>query len=83
MNKAELQSEVYSSELNCLAVVREGTKLVVGSGEGSLILFNQGQWGYHRYIPILSFSRVLWNYKKKSLTKPRLLKSIFQLVKFC
>ena len=41
MNKAATQSEVYSSELNCLSAVRENTKLVVGSGEGILYLFNQ------------------------------------------
>ena len=41
MNKAALQSEVYSSELNCLSTVREGTKLVVGSGEGALYIFNE------------------------------------------
>ena len=39
--------QVYSSELNCLGSVREGTKLVVGSGEGTLYLFNQGSYGYH------------------------------------
>ena len=43
MNKAALQSEVYSSELNCLSTVREGTKLVVGSGEGALYIFNEVQ----------------------------------------
>ena len=41
MNKPALQSEVYSSELNCLSLVRESTKLVVGSGEGTLYLFKE------------------------------------------
>ena len=48
MNKADIQSEVYASELNCLAAVREETKLVVGDADGTLYLFNENQYGYHR-----------------------------------
>ena len=37
--RPDIQSEVYESELNCMATVRSGTKLCVGSGVGSLYLF--------------------------------------------
>ena len=37
--RPDIQSEMYESELNCLATVRGGTKLVVGSGAGPLYLF--------------------------------------------
>ena len=47
MNKADTQSEVYSSELNCMCAVREGTKVVVGSGEGVLYLFNQVRYFFY------------------------------------
>ena len=37
--RPDIQSEVYESELNCMATVRSNTKLVVGSGAGPLYLF--------------------------------------------
>ena len=37
--RPDIQSEVYESELNCMATVRSGTKLCVGGGAGSLYLF--------------------------------------------
>ena len=37
--KPDIQSEMYESELNCMATVRSGTKLGVGSGMGSIYLF--------------------------------------------
>ena len=37
--RPDIQSEVYESELNCMATVRSGTKLCVSSGVGSLYLF--------------------------------------------
>jgi len=45
--RPDLQSEVYDSELNCLAAVRSGSKLVVGSGAGQLYMFNKDQYGLH------------------------------------
>jgi len=45
--KPDVQSEVYEGELNCLGTVRSGTKLVVGSGLGTLYLFSEGQFGLH------------------------------------
>merc|ERR550517_698740 len=45
--RPDVQSEVYESELSCLATVRSNTKLVVGSGAGSLYLFSKGQYGLH------------------------------------
>jgi len=45
--KPDIQSEVYDGELNCLGTVRSGTKLVVGSGLGTLYLFSEGQYGLH------------------------------------
>ena len=37
--RPDIQSEVYESELNCMATVRSRTKLCVGSGVWSLYLF--------------------------------------------
>lgn len=45
--KLELQSEMYESELTSLCLVRGGSRLVVGSGEGSLYIFNWGEFGFH------------------------------------
>jgi len=45
--RPDIQSEVYESELNCMATVRSGTKLCVGGGAGSLYLFNKDQYGLH------------------------------------
>lgn len=47
MKKPDIQSEVYSGELNCMGSVRGGDKLVVGSGTGQLYLFSKGQYGLH------------------------------------
>jgi len=45
--KPDIQSEVYEGELSCLGAVRGGTKVVVGSGTGTLYLFSEGQYGLH------------------------------------
>lgn len=45
--RPDVQSEVYESELNCMATVRSNTKLVVGSGAGPLYLFSKNQYGLH------------------------------------
>jgi len=45
--RPDIQSEVYESELNCMSTVRSGTKLGVGSGAGTLYLFNKAQYGLH------------------------------------
>ena len=42
-----LQSEVYEAELTSMAIMRSETKLLVGSSQGMLYLFNWGQFGYH------------------------------------
>ena len=48
MNCVEMQSEVYESELNCVAVVKDDHKLAVGSSDGIIYLFNEFECGYHR-----------------------------------
>ncbi|CAL4065083.1 unnamed protein product, partial [Meganyctiphanes norvegica] len=45
--KLEVQSEMYESELTSLCLVRGGTRLVVGSGEGTMYIFNWGEFGFH------------------------------------
>lgn len=41
------QSEYYDSGLNAMALVRDQSKLVVGSEEGTFFIFNWGDFGYH------------------------------------
>ncbi|XP_005100082.1 WD repeat-containing protein 55 [Aplysia californica] len=43
--RVELQSELFDSELLCLARMKGGGKLVCGTSEGVLNIFNWGQWG--------------------------------------
>lgn len=43
--KLEMQSELFDSELLSLAVIKGAQKVVCGSGEGVLNIFNWGQWG--------------------------------------
>jgi len=45
--RADVQSEVYDGEFNCMGSVRGGTKLVAGSSNGKLYMFNWDQFGYH------------------------------------
>ncbi|CAG0891288.1 unnamed protein product [Cyprideis torosa] len=45
--KMEMQSEVYEGELTGIALMRQGTKVVVGGAEGKLFAFNWGSFGYH------------------------------------
>ncbi len=45
--RADVQSEVYEGEMNCLERVRRGSKMVAGCGDGSMYLFNWGQFAYH------------------------------------
>ncbi|XP_076048594.1 WD repeat-containing protein 55 isoform X1 [Oratosquilla oratoria] len=45
--KLEMQSEMYKSELTSLCLVRGDTRLVVGSGEGTLYIFNWGEFSFH------------------------------------
>ena len=37
--RPDIQSEVYESELTCMASVRTGTKIAVGSGAGTVYMF--------------------------------------------
>ena len=56
MNKAEIQSEVFKSELNALVGVKEDQKLAVASADGWIYLFGRGEYGIHRYLqPLLIF----------------------------
>lgn len=41
------QSEFYDSGMNAMALVRNESKLVVGSEEGTFYIFNWGDFGYH------------------------------------
>lgn len=45
--RLHLQSEVYEAELTSMAIMRSETKLLVGSSNGTLYLFNWGEFGYH------------------------------------
>lgn len=45
--RLHLQSEVYEAELTSMGIMRSETKLLVGSSQGMLYLFNWGQFGYH------------------------------------
>ena len=38
---------MYESELTSFALVRNDTRLIVGSGDGTLYLFKWGDFGYH------------------------------------
>ncbi|RUS90860.1 hypothetical protein EGW08_001367 [Elysia chlorotica] len=43
--RMELQSELFDSEMLCLATMKQGQKLICGTGEGTLNFFNWGEWG--------------------------------------
>ncbi|KAK3711257.1 hypothetical protein RRG08_018738 [Elysia crispata] len=43
--RMELQSELFDSEMLCLAKMKQGQKLICGTGEGTLSFFNWGEWG--------------------------------------
>ncbi|KAH9508247.1 WD domain repeat-containing protein 55 [Bulinus truncatus] len=43
--RMDCQSELFDSELICLAKMKGGKKLVCGTGEGVLNIFNWGEWG--------------------------------------
>jgi len=45
--RPDVQSEVYESELTCMASVRTGTKIAVGSGAGTVYMFSKDQYGLH------------------------------------
>lgn len=41
----EMQSETFDDDFLSLAILKRGRKVVVGAGDGSLNLFNWGEWG--------------------------------------
>ncbi|XP_067136859.1 WD repeat-containing protein 55 [Centruroides vittatus] len=43
--RMELQSELFDSEFLSAAVVKNGRKVLVGTGEGAINIFNWGEWG--------------------------------------
>ncbi|XP_067948583.1 WD repeat-containing protein 55-like [Watersipora subatra] len=43
--KLELQSELFESELLSIAIMKNNSKVVCGDGDGSLQIFNWGEWG--------------------------------------
>jgi hypothetical protein len=45
--KADLQSEVYAGDMNCMGIVHRNSKLVVGCADGKLYMFQWKQFGYH------------------------------------
>lgn len=45
--KALAVSEYQEDELTCCCLVKNGTKLVVGTDSGTLLIFNFGEWGDH------------------------------------
>lgn len=45
--KLIVESEMYDYPLTCLAIVRNGTRLAVGSENGNMHIFNWGEFAYH------------------------------------
>lgn len=45
--KLHVQSELYEAELNCMALIKNDKKLIVGSSKGKTYLYNWGEFGYH------------------------------------
>ncbi|XP_068224128.1 WD repeat-containing protein 55 homolog [Palaemon carinicauda] len=45
--RLEAQSEMYESELTAMTLVRDDSRLVVGSGEGVMFIFKWGDFGFH------------------------------------
>ena len=45
--KMQVQSEDYDHDLTCMGLVRQETKLVVGSSKGTAYLFQWGEFGLH------------------------------------
>lgn len=43
--KMELQSELFDSDLLSIAIAKDQTKVICGTGEGVLQIFNWGEWG--------------------------------------
>ncbi|KAI0978409.1 hypothetical protein GJ496_010861 [Pomphorhynchus laevis] len=43
--KVQMQSELFDSELLCLSYVKDKTKIVCGSGDGVMYLFNENEYG--------------------------------------
>jgi len=41
------QSEVYPSEMNCLALIKQDTKVLTGLGNGNMYIFDWKMFGYH------------------------------------
>ncbi|OQV18720.1 WD repeat-containing protein 55-like protein [Hypsibius exemplaris] len=44
--RLDLQSEAFSSELTSVAIIKGGSKVVCGTGDGALLVFKWGEWGY-------------------------------------
>nr|SVE75810.1 EOG090X07S3 [Daphnia hispanica] len=45
--KMDGQSEVYPSEMNCVGLVRQETKVIAGLGNGNMYIFDWKAFGYH------------------------------------
>nr|SVE84309.1 EOG090X07S3 [Daphnia pulex] len=45
--KMEGQSEVYPSEMNCVGLIRQETKVIAGLGNGNMYIFDWKAFGYH------------------------------------
>ena len=43
--KLELQSELFESELLSIAIMKSNSKVVCGDGDGTMQIFNWGEWG--------------------------------------
>lgn len=41
------QSEVYPSEMNCVALIKQDTKVLTGLGNGNMYIFDWKMFGYH------------------------------------
>ena len=42
-----MQSEVYPSEMNCAALIRQESKVLTGLGNGNMYIFDWKAFGYH------------------------------------
>nr|SVE93673.1 EOG090X07S3 [Scapholeberis mucronata] len=45
--KMDGQSEVYPSEMNCVGLIRQETKVLTGLGNGNMYIFDWKAFGYH------------------------------------
>ncbi|GAV08419.1 hypothetical protein RvY_18110 [Ramazzottius varieornatus] len=45
-SKLELQSEAFTSELLSIAIIKNESRVICGTGDGGLLIFKWGEWGF-------------------------------------